>query len=123
MAKTTTQKVHMEKHEIEKIARMAVSALRINLLRGSFNVETDGDTIMVETTDTKAFISRQQIIVLFGFIDIQYSYGKSVVKLYDYEKDDYTYIDASHLRHELETLLELAKEKVKEKLEKALKEL
>jgi hypothetical protein len=123
MAKTITQKVHLENHEIEKIARTAISALAVNLRRGSFNVETDGDTIMVETTDTKAFISRQQITILFGFIDIQYKNGKSVVKIFDYEKDDYIHIDMDHLRRELEILLELAKEKVKEKLEKAIKEL
>jgi hypothetical protein len=123
MAKTTTQKVPVEKHEIEKIARMAINALTTNLRRNSFTIETDGETIMVETTDIKTFISRLQIIILFGFIDIQYNDEKCVVKIYDYEKDDFTYIDMGHLRHELETLLELAKQKVKEKLEKALREL
>ncbi len=123
MTKTTTQKAPLEKHEIEKIARMAIDALTTNLRRNSFTIETDGDALMVETTDTKAFISKRQIIIIFGFMDIQYNDEKCVVKIYDYEKDDYTYIDMPHLRRELGRLLELAKEKVKEKLEKALREI
>jgi hypothetical protein len=123
MAKTTTQKLPMEKHEIEKMTRMAIRGLMVNLMRNSFTIETDGDTVMVETTDIKAFISRRQIIILFSFIDIQHNDEKSVVKIYDYEKDDYTYINMDNLRHELEALLELAKQKVKEKLYKVLSEI
>ncbi len=123
MAKTTIPDIPLEKHEIEKIARMAINALNANLKRDSFSIETDGDTIMVETTDIKAFISRQQIIITFSFMDIQYNDKKCVIKIYDYEKDDYTHIEMLQLRHELGRLLELAKEKIREKLEKALKAL
>ena len=123
MATKTTQKFHVEKHEIEKMVHMAINALGAGLRRGAFTVETDGDTVMVEAVDIKAFISRQQIIITLNLIDIHYRYGKSIVKVYDYEKDDYIYIDMSHLNRELEKLLELAKEKVKEKLEKVLKEI
>jgi hypothetical protein len=117
------KKLPMEKHEIEKMARMAIRGLMVNLQRNSFTVKTDGDTVMVETTDTKSFISRRQIIILFSFMDIQHNDEKSVVKIYDYEKDDYTYIYMDNLRRELETLLELAREKVKEKLYKVLSEI
>lgn len=123
MATKTAQKPPMEKHEIEKMARMAINALSISLRRNVFSVETDGDAIKVEALDIKAFISRRQIIIMTSFIDIQHNYDKSVIKVYDYEKDDYIHVNADHLRHDLETLLELSKQKVREKLEKALREI
>lgn len=114
---------HVEKHEIEKMARMAINALDISLKRNIFTVETDGDSVKIEIPDIKAFISRQQIIILFGFIDIHYNNKKSVVKIYDYKKDDYVHINIESLSCELESLLELARQKVKEKLEKVLGEI
>ena len=123
MAIKSMHNLQVEKHEIEKMARMAVNALDTFLRRNTFTVETDGDSVKIEIPDIKAFISRRQIIILFGFIDIHYNDSKSVVKVYDYKKDDYVYINIESLSRELESLLELARKKVKEKLEKVLEEI
>jgi hypothetical protein len=123
MATKTVNGVTVEKHEIEKMARMAINALSTSLSRNVFTVETDGYSVSLEITDIKAFISRRQLIILCGYIDIHYSNGKSVIKIYDYEKDDYMDIEAEYLSRELESLLELARQKVKERLEITLREI
>jgi hypothetical protein len=123
MATKTSQKPHVEKTEIETIARMTINALSSALRRNNFTVETDGETVKIETLDIKAFINRRQIIVMSGLIDIKYNELKTVVSIYDYEKDDVDYIDMNTLNYDMDTLLELAKEKVREKLKKALREI
>ena len=123
MAKTTTQKVPLEKHEIEKIARFTVNALKTSLRRGNFTVEYDGEAIKIEIPDIKAFISRNQIIIMTSFIDIKYNELETKISIYDYEKDDVIYLDMDQLNHDMDMLFKLAKEKVKEMLEKAIREI
>ncbi len=123
MSKTTTQKVSLEKHEIEKIARMAIGTLETGLRRGNFTVETDGETVKIETLDIKAIINRHQIIIMTSFIDIKYSGLKTKISIYDYEKDDVSYLDMDQLNYDMNMLLELAKEKVKEILKKVIREI
>jgi len=123
MTTKTVQKLPLEKSEIESIAKLAINTLSTYLRRGDFYVTTDGYSTKVEVTDVKAFISRQQIIIMLDFIDIHHDDLKTLVKIFDYEKDDYISIKMDHLSQELDMLLELAKEKVKEKLEKAIKDL
>jgi hypothetical protein len=123
MAIKMSTKPHVEKTEIEKIARMAINALDTKLRKDDFRVLTDGDDIVIETVDIKAFMSRRQIIIQFSFIDIKYSNSKTTISVYDYEKDDVDYIDMDTLNYDMDRLFELAKKKVKEKLEKAIREI
>jgi hypothetical protein len=116
-------KIIPDRHDIEKMARMAIGILNLKLRKGDFRVLVDDDVVEIETVDVKAFMSRQQIIIQFGFIDIKYSGLRTTISVYNYEKDNVEYIDMNTLNYDMSILLELCKEKVKEKLKKAIREI
>jgi hypothetical protein len=95
-------------------------ALRRALEIGDFDVVVGHNTVRIETLDVRAYISKDRLHIMYKDIDIVYSNYVAVVKVYrkPYIEPEIYY--AHDYWVALDELYKLAKEKVKERLEKIL---
>ncbi len=123
MATKTEIKTASQKEELLKKAHDGIEIFRNYIERGDFAIELDDMTIAIRTNAVKAYLGRNRLFMIYGDIDIKYNSEKTQILLFNKTNFTTTRHDAHELHDIMTELYELSLEKVKEKLEKALKEL
>jgi hypothetical protein len=100
-----------------------IGALRRALEIGEFNVVVGYDVEKIETLDIKAYVSKNHLYITYKDIDIVYSDYVAVVKVYRNQYVEHEIYYAHEYWSALEELHELAREKVKERLEEVLRKI
>ncbi len=106
--------------DVKKYIDIVLDALRRALETGEFDIMISYDLVKIVTLDVKAYVYKNLMRIMYKDIDIIYSNYVVTIKVY---KDPYDFPN-EYYAHEywaqLEELHELAKEKVKSRLEKVL---
>ena len=124
MATITEKKSAPQKEELLKIARDAIEIFRDSLGRGDYVVEIHDSTITTKMNTIKAYLSKRSLFILYGDIDIYYNTEKTRIILFDNKTIDVVArYDTPELHGDMAQLHEYALKKVKEKIEKALREI
>ena len=124
MSTITEKKSAPQKEELLKIARDAIEIFRDNLNRGDYVVEIHDSTIMTKMNIVKAYLSKRSLFISYGDIDIYYNTEKTRIILFDNKTINVVaHYDTPELHGYMVQLHEYALEKVKEKIEKALREI
>jgi len=100
-----------------------ISALKRALESGDFEIRIFYDMVSIKIPNIKVYVYKEFMRIMYTDFDIVYSNYVATVKIY---KDPYGEPDVYYIHDywvQLEEIHELAKEKVKERLEKVLKAL
>jgi len=122
-----TTKTEIKTAQIPDDVRVYVSeiidALRRALETGDFTVEILYDNIAIKIPDIKAYVDNKKLYIIYKDIDIVYSDYVTKVKVFRDLHDDPDVYYAHDYWNALYELHELAKQKVREIIEKALRKL
>jgi hypothetical protein len=109
-------------HDVRQYVDIAIDTLRRALETGDFEIRIAYDSVAIKTTDVNVYIYKNLMRIMYKDIDIVYSNYVAVIKVY---KDIYNYPE-EYYAHDywavLDELHELAKEKIKSRLEKILRQ-
>jgi len=123
MATKTEIKNARQKEELLKVARDALEIFRKDLERDDYVVEVTDVSVVVTTTAARGYLTRCRLSIVYGDVDIIYKPEKTEIVLFDKEPFDATRYNAPELHDDFRQLHELALQKVREKIEKALRDL
>jgi hypothetical protein len=123
MATKTEIKTAQIPDDVRQYVHDIINALRRALETGDFEIRIAYDNVDIKTPDVKAYVYKNLIRIMYKDIDIIYSNYVPLIKVYmdpygetkDYYAHDYW--------AQLEEIHELAKEKIKSRLEKILDKL
>jgi hypothetical protein len=124
MATKTETKTAQIPSDIEQYISEILNALKRALETGDFEIRIYYDSVAIKIPDVKAYVYKNLMRIMYKDIDIVYSnyYSSRVVTIKVY-KDPYSYPDEYYAHDywaQLEEIHELAKEKVKYRLEKVI---
>ena len=121
MATKTEIKNAQQKEELLKVARDALEIFRKDLERDDYVVEVTDVSVVVTTTETRGYLTCCRLSIVYRDMDIIYKPEKTEIVLFDKEPFDATRYNAPELHDAMAQLHEIALQKVRERIEKALK--
>jgi hypothetical protein len=120
MATKTTQINTQIPDDVKQYVDIMIDTLRRALETGDFEIRIYYDSVTIKIPDVKAYVYQNLMRIMYKDIDIVYSNHVPVIKVYE---DPYNFPNEYYAYNywlQLEELHQLAKEKVKSRLEKIL---
>ena len=120
MSTKTEIKTAQIPNDIKKYVDIVIEELKRKIETGDFEITISYDNISLKIPDIKVYIYRGFMRIMYKDFDIVYSDYSAAVKVY---KDPYSEPDIYYAHDywaQLEEIHELAKEKVRQRLEKVL---
>lgn len=114
--KTTEIPTQIPNH-VKILTDMVLDELKRFITKDQFILEIEYGAAVIRIGDIKAFIFKQKLYIIYKFIDIVYTPYTPYIKEYNDTQDEYNVYKAYEYRDVLKEIFELAKEKVKERLE------
>ena len=126
MATKTEIKTAQIPNDIKKYVDIVIEELKRKIETGDFRIEINYDSIAIKISDINVYLSKSRMYIIYKDIDIIYSDYSSdnyvVIKVFRDLYNDPEIYRAYEYWDTLVALHDMAKEKVKERLEKVLNE-
>jgi hypothetical protein len=99
-----------------------LDALKRALESGDFEIRIVYDNVDIKIPDIKVYISKNLMRIIYKDLDVVYSNYTAAIKVYKDPYSESEIYNAHDYWAQLEEIHELAKEKIKSRLEKVLKQ-
>jgi hypothetical protein len=117
MAETITPKTTEIPTHIKIMSDIALDILKDAIIKDSFILEIEYGAAIIKIGDIKAFMFKNILYIIYKSIDIVYNIYTTYIKEYKDTHNEYDVYKAHEYGSVLKEIFELAREKVKNRLE------